>query len=54
MIEADKKSGKLQLKSKVGHNIFFKVQVFWEGHKNLKNHPLCFDVTKYFFLIGDF
>ena len=32
MIESDKKSGKLHLKSKVGSN---KVQIFLEGHKNL-------------------
>ena len=25
-----------------------KIQIFWEGHKYLKNLPLCFDVSKYF------
>ena len=24
---------------------FVKVQLFWEGHKNLKKSPTCFDTT---------
>ena len=27
--------------------LIFKVRIFWEGHKNWKNVPLCFDVIKY-------
>ena len=27
--------------------VIFKIQLFWEGHTNLKRLPLCFDVTKY-------
>ena len=38
MIESDKKSGKLHLKSKVGSNNFFKVQIILEGHKNNLAH----------------
>ena len=25
---------------------YFKVQLFWEGHKNLKKSPTCFDTTE--------
>ena len=26
-------------------NIFSKIQIFWEGHKISKNHPILFDIT---------